>query len=72
MIQRTRQVYFRVLFVIFCLYVTQEPRKELGDALTLTLCELLPAVEMLPVEIREIEQQVYSNKQVVMTFLDVK
>jgi 5-carboxymethyl-2-hydroxymuconate isomerase len=43
-----------------------EQRKQLGDSLALTLCELLPSVEMLSVEVREIERQVYSNRKAVM------
>lgn len=44
---------------------TIDQRKSLADAITLTLCELLPTVKMLSVEVREIEKQVYSNRAVV-------
>ena len=38
-------------------------RKHLADALALTLCELLPTVEMLSVEVREINKEMYSNRK---------
>jgi 5-carboxymethyl-2-hydroxymuconate isomerase len=50
---------------------TVEQRKALGDALALTLCELLPTVEMLSVEVREIERKIYSNRQAVGKVLEV-
>jgi len=45
---------------------TEKQRKQLGDDLALTLCELLPAVEMISVEVREIEKQIYSNRKSLM------
>jgi 5-carboxymethyl-2-hydroxymuconate isomerase len=42
---------------------TIEQRKQLSDAIAKVLCELLPDVEMLSVEVREIEKQVYSNRK---------
>jgi 5-carboxymethyl-2-hydroxymuconate isomerase len=44
---------------------TIEQRKTLADAITLALCELLPTVKMLSVEVREIERQIYSNRAAV-------
>ena len=45
---------------------TIEQRKHLSDSIAKVLCELLPAVEMLSVEVREIEKQVYSNRKSVL------
>lgn len=45
---------------------TLSQRKALSDALVLTLCELLPSVEMLSVEVREIDKNTYSNRKSVM------
>jgi 5-carboxymethyl-2-hydroxymuconate isomerase len=47
---------------------TVQQRKDLSDALVLTLCRLLPNVEMLSVEVREIEKDVYSNRRAVGSF----
>ena len=38
-------------------------RKHLSESIAKVLCELLPDVEMLSVEVREIEKQVYSNRK---------
>jgi 5-carboxymethyl-2-hydroxymuconate isomerase len=38
-------------------------RKNLADILAKKLCELLPTVEMLSVEVREIDKEMYSNRK---------
>lgn len=40
-------------------------RKNLADSIALKLCELLPTVEMLSVEVREIDKKMYSNRTAV-------
>ena len=42
---------------------TQTQRKNLSDRIALRLCELLPTVEMLSVEVREIDKEIYSNRK---------
>lgn len=42
---------------------TLSQRKGLADAIALKLCELLPTVEMLSVEVREIDKEMYSNRK---------
>jgi len=42
---------------------TVSQRKKLADAIALKLCELLPSVEMLSVEVREINKEMYSNRK---------
>ncbi len=38
-------------------------RKQLADSIVVTLCGLLPSVEMLSVDVREIDKNTYSNKK---------
>lgn len=38
-------------------------RKKLADSIALKLCDLLPTVEMLSVEVREIDTKMYSNRK---------
>ena len=39
--------------------------KSLADSIALKLCSLLPTVEMLSVEVREIDKNMYSNRKAV-------
>jgi len=45
---------------------SDDQRKELADSTALKLCELLPTVKMLSVEIREIDKKMYSNRKALM------
>jgi 5-carboxymethyl-2-hydroxymuconate isomerase len=42
---------------------SKSQRKSLADALARKLCEMLPTVEMLSVEVREIDKEMYSNRK---------
>lgn len=44
---------------------SETQRKSLADSIALTLCDLLPTVEMLSVEVREINKKMYSNRNAV-------
>ncbi len=44
---------------------SESQRKNLADLIALKLCDLLPTVEMLSVEVREINKKMYSNRNAV-------